>query len=66
VVYSPERQQHERKLRETQQEKVRQRLERLAERVAAGEFTRQALLYPGLIRQANPSLFLQWKGGFFK
>ncbi len=42
VVYSPERQQHERKLRETQQEKVRQRLERLAERVAAGEFTRQA------------------------
>ncbi len=42
VVYSPERQQHERKLRETQQEKVRQRLERLAERVAAGEFARQA------------------------
>ena len=42
VVYSPERQQHERKLRQTQQEKVRQRLERLAERVAAGEFARQA------------------------
>lgn len=42
VVYSPERQQHERKLRQAQQEKVRQRLERLAERVAAGEFARQA------------------------
>lgn len=42
VVDSPERQQHERKLRETQQEQVRQRLERLAERVAAGEFARQA------------------------
>ena len=42
VVYSPEREQHERQLRQAQQEKVRQRLERLAERVAAGEFTRQA------------------------
>ena len=42
VVYSPEREQHERQLRQAQQEKVRQRLERLAERVAAGEFARKA------------------------
>ena len=42
LVYSPEREQHERKLREAQQEKVRQKLERLAERVAAGEFARKA------------------------
>ena len=42
VVYSPEREQHERQLRQAQQEKVRQRLERLAERVAAGEFARRA------------------------
>ncbi len=42
LVYSPEREQHERKLREAQQEKVRQKLERLAARVAAGEFARQA------------------------
>ena len=42
LVHSPEREQHERKLREAQQEKVRQKLERLAERVAAGEFARQA------------------------
>ena len=42
LVHSPEREQHERKLREAQQEKVRQKLERLAERVAAGEFARKA------------------------
>ena len=42
VVYSPEREQHERQLRQKQQEKVRRRLERLAERVAGGEFTRRA------------------------
>lgn len=34
--------------------------------VAAGEDGIAAVLYPGLIRQVNPSLFLQWKGGFFK
>ena len=42
LVHSPEREQHERKLREAQQEKVRQKLERLAARVAAGEFARKA------------------------
>ena len=42
LVHSPERERHERKLREAQQEKVRQKLERLAERVAAGEFARKA------------------------
>ena len=42
LVYSPEREQHERKLREAQQEKVRQKLERLAKRVTAGEFARKA------------------------
>ena len=42
VVHSPERERHERKLRGAQQEKVRQKLERLAARVAAGEFARKA------------------------
>ena len=42
LVHSPEREQHERQLREAQQEKVRQRLERLAERAREGEFARQA------------------------
>ena len=42
VVHSPERERHERKLREAQQEKVRQKLERLAARVARGEFARKA------------------------
>ena len=40
LVYSPERQQHERKLRRKQQDKVRARFERLQERVAGGEFER--------------------------
>ena len=42
VVHSPERERHERKLRERQQGKVRQKLERLAARVADGEFARKA------------------------
>ena len=42
VVHSPERERHERKLREAQQAKVRGKLERLAARVAAGEFARKA------------------------
>jgi transposase len=42
VVHSPERERHERKLREAQQEKVRQKLQRLAERVAEGEFAKRA------------------------
>ena len=42
VVHSPERERHERKLREAQQEKVRQKLQRLAERVAQGEFAKRA------------------------
>ena len=42
VVHSPEREAHERKLREAQQERVRQKLERLQARVAAGEFARKA------------------------
>ena len=42
LVHSPEREKHERKLREAQQEKVRGKLERLAKGVARGEFERQA------------------------
>ncbi len=42
VVHSPERERHERKLREAQQQKVRQKLQRLAERVAEGEFAKRA------------------------
>ena len=42
LVHSPERERHERKLRKKEQAKVRQRLERLRERVASGEFLRRA------------------------
>ena len=40
LVYSPERKQHERKLRRKQQDQVRARLEGLQKRVASGEFER--------------------------
>ena len=42
LVHSPERERHERKLRKKEQAKVRQRLQRLRERVASGEFLRRA------------------------
>ena len=42
LVHSPERERHERKLREAEQDKVRERLERLRERVALGEFGKRA------------------------
>ena len=42
LVHSPEREGHERRLREAEQEKVREGLERLKARVAAGEFRRRA------------------------
>ena len=42
LVHAPERERHERKLREAEQDKVRERLERLRERVALGEFGKRA------------------------
>ena len=42
LVHSPERERHERELREQAREKVRKRLERLQERVREGEFLRAA------------------------
>ena len=54
LVHAPEREWHERKLREAEQDKVRERLERLRERVALGEFGKRAqreVLYFTLFRQ---------------